>query len=304
MENEEEELNEDYTADKESAAIKTIDQQIAQLNNLLKVPNKLRKLAGGSIAGYMLAKLLKQSDTAATLAAAGGAYIGFSMPAQELTDEQRQAINSKIEQLMKKRRAILADVKVQSGEALTAQELTTHEIERYHLGEPWNELIGQPSIPFQTLIFGKPKSGKSIMSLIFADHLARNCGSVLYIASEEGYKGTLKDKVNEFTTKPENLHFVDLRDFEQIYDFTDRKKFDFVFIDSVDFCKITADQVEILKANNPATSFAIVKQATKGGDFRGSQEFAHNCDVIIEVKDGVAYSKGRFNAGGEIPIFE
>ena len=298
-----EEIN-DFTTDQAQEQIKAIDAKINALSNRLKIPDKIRKLTAGGIVGYMLAKMLKQSNDVAIMAAAGGAYAGNQLPTKEITQEEREAINNKIEQLQSQKRAIMSNIKVENGEALTAQEITHHEIERLPFTGKFAELIGQPSIPFHTLIYGKPKSGKSIFSLIFADYLATNFGDVLYIASEEGYKGTLKQKVNEFTSTPADLHFIDLRDFDAIYHYTDKNKFDFIFIDSVDFCKITVDQVEVLKANNPGTSVAIVKQATKAGDFRGSQEYAHNCDVMIDVREGVAYSKGRFNAGGEMLIFE
>ena len=46
-----------------------------------------------------------------------------------------------------------------------------------------------------------------------------------------------------------------------------------------------------------------VQQATKDGKFRGSQQFAHNCDIIIEVIQGVAHSTGRFAPPSEMAIF-
>ena len=46
-----------------------------------------------------------------------------------------------------------------------------------------------------------------------------------------------------------------------------------------------------------------VQQATKDGKFRGSQQYAHNCDIIIEVIQGVAHHTGRFAAPSEMAIF-
>jgi hypothetical protein len=77
-----------------------------------------------------------------------------------------------------------------------------------------------------------------------------------------------------------------------------------VVIDSVNFAKITAEQVEQLKAENPNTLFITIHQATKQGQARGSQEYIHNADTIIKVHEGVATSMGRFNEGGTYIVFE
>jgi hypothetical protein len=77
-----------------------------------------------------------------------------------------------------------------------------------------------------------------------------------------------------------------------------------VVIDSVNFAKITAEQVEQLKAENPNTMFITIHQATKQGQARGSQEYIHNADTIIRVHEGIATSMGRFNEGGEYIVFE
>ena len=79
---------------------------------------------------------------------------------------------------------------------------------------------------------------------------------------------------------------------------------DFVFIDSVNYSRLEVDDVEQLKREFPKTSFITIQQATKGGQFRGSQEYAHNCDIIIEVISGVAHQTGRFQAASEYEIFK
>jgi hypothetical protein len=64
-----------------------------------------------------------------------------------------------------------------------------------------------------------------------------------------------------------------------------------VFIDSVNYIRITPEDVEDIKAENPQTAFITIQQATKNGNFRGSQEFAHNCDMVIRVEAGMASIK-------------
>ena len=45
-------------------------------------------------------------------------------------------------------------------------------------------------------------------------------------------------------------------------------------------------------------------QTTKEGKFKGANTFQHDVDSVIEVPErGKAVQYGRFNQGGEMPIF-
>lgn len=58
--------------------------------------------------------------------------------------------------------------------------------------------------------------------------------------------------------------------------------------------------------NNLFLNLICIQQTTKDGNFRGTQEFAHDVDVLIEVIDGTAYTnnKNRFGQKGELVVFE
>ncbi len=80
--------------------------------------------------------------------------------------------------------------------------------------------------------------------------------------------------------------------------------FVFVFYDSVNSLKLSPEELEEIRENNPKTSFIYVFQATKDGNFKGAQEYSHDVDVLIELKDGVAYTeKSRFGGNGEMKVF-
>jgi len=118
-----------------------------------------------------------------------------------------------------------------SEEVMGSEELSQYEYDHYDFSGDWQDFLGLPSTNFHCLVFGRPKQGKSIFSIRFADYLSRNFGSVLYIASEEGFGATLKQKINDFSLKSNpNLHFGNFRTFETIRD--NISGFDFVFIDS------------------------------------------------------------------------
>ena len=72
----------------------------------------------------------------------------------------------------------------------------------------------------------------------------------------------------------------------------------------MNFIKITPEEIEDLKASNKGTAFITIQQATKSGNFRGSQEFAHNCDMVIRVEAGQASHQGRFQEPTEMAVFD
>lgn len=187
---------------------------------------------------------------------------------------------------------------------MNSAELLNYSYQRYPFQGKWENFIGQPSKNFHAMIYGRPKQGKSILSVQFAQYLSENFGRVLYVASEEGFSVTLQNKIKEFAMDNPNLDFANFRTYEQIREALHVRKYSFVFIDSVNFIKITPEDIEDLKAENKNTAFITIQQATKNGNFRGSQEFAHNCDAVIRVEAGKAFHQGRFQEPSEMDVFD
>ena len=161
----------------------------------------------------------------------------------------------------------------------------------------WLDFIGDPSKGFTAMVFGKPKMGKSYLCIDFAGYLARHHGKVLYVAKEEKLDATLQKKLNDTNVKHPNLFVSDFLP-------EDVSEYDFVFIDSVNKMELQPSDLDTIKANNPGVSFIYVFQTTKEGNFRGSNHFQHDVDVVIEVPEkGKATQNGRFNQGGEMQIF-
>lgn len=161
----------------------------------------------------------------------------------------------------------------------------------------WLDFIGDPSKGFTAMVFGKPKMGKSYLCIDFAGYLARNHGKVLYVAKEEKLDATLQKKLNDTNVKHPNLFVSD-------YLPENVSGYDFVFIDSVNKMELQPKDLDELKAANPGVSFIYVFQTTKEGNFRGSNHFQHDVDVVIEIPEkGEAIQNGRFNQGGEMRIF-
>jgi hypothetical protein len=161
----------------------------------------------------------------------------------------------------------------------------------------WLNLIGDPSPNFSTMVFGKPKMGKSYLCIDFAGHLARHHGKVVYVAVEEGLGLTLMQKLNDKDVKHSNLFVASVLP-------SDLSPYDFIFLDSVNKLGLSAEDLTLLKKQYPTKSFIYIFQATKSGEYRGSSFFKHEVDVVIEIPvKGRAIGYGRFSNGGEMPIW-
>lgn len=161
----------------------------------------------------------------------------------------------------------------------------------------WLNFIGDPAPGFTAMVFGMPKMGKSYLCVDFAGYLARHHGKVLYVAKEEKLDATLQKKLKDKEVAHENLFVSDALP-------PDLSNYDFIFLDSVNKIGLTPKDLEKLKADNKGKSFIYVFQATKGGKFKGNNEFQHDVDVVIEIPEqGKATQYGRFNQGGETNIF-
>lgn len=248
-----------------------------------------------------LAKYYFGDSTAALVGAAVGYAIGAG---SEVKVEDKRAI---VEEIFTPRTQGGSASEVMTGTdggIMSAGQLLRYKYDEVPFTGEWLAFVGRPSVKFHAMIYGRPKQGKSILSVKWAKYLSENFGRVLYVASEEGFSKTLQKKVAEFAMDNNNLDFANFRDFEQIKAAVNAGNYKFVFIDSVNFIKITPEDVEDIKAENPTTAFITIQQATKSGQFRGSQEFAHNCDVVIRVENGIAYQQGRFAEHTEMAIFD
>jgi hypothetical protein len=174
-----------------------------------------------------------------------------------------------------------------------SSELLGMEFQTIGLKGKYKELIGDPSVGFSAMVYGLPKSGKSTLCLDFAKHLALHHGKVLFCAVEEGFGYTLKEKIERLNASHPNLYITDRVP-------GDVSMYQFVFIDSVSKAGIDIPDIELLRKQDPETSFIFIYHTTKEGRFKGTNTHAHEVDVIIEVAKGEVKATGRFNAGGMI----
>ncbi|MEO6301576.1 MAG: hypothetical protein ABIP51_00260 [Bacteroidia bacterium] len=198
-----------------------------------------------------------------------------------------------------KRKSIgLNGISQNNGKIMNSLDFANLEFSTIGLKDKWLEFIGDPAPGFTAMVYGRPKMGKSYLCVDFAGYLSRNHGKVLYVAKEEKLDATLQKKLKDKDVANENLFVADNLP-------KNLSEYQFVFLDSVNKLGLSPQELTKLKTDNPGVSFIYVFQTTKEGKFRGTNEFQHDVDVVIEVPEkGIAVQNGRFNQGGEMRIFD
>jgi predicted ATP-dependent serine protease len=288
-------IDEDAT---KRARMRQLASEIATLRAQLNVPAAIRNTIGGAAIGAGMGL-----GAIGTLALG---IIGYNMGSgKSLTDEQKAKIQARLQAKAQELLRLQRDEEIEDSTStgiMSSRDLKDYRYDNYDFDGKWLDLVGKPAKKFHMMVYGRPKQGKSYFCFDLAQYLS-NFGKVLYIAAEEGFSATLQKKLEDMGGDNDNLDFANFRDYDTIKNALPGHDYRFVVIDSVNYIRIEPEQIEELKADNPRMALITVQQATKDGKFRGSQQFAHNCDIIIEVIQGVAHSTGRFAPPSEMAIF-
>jgi hypothetical protein len=288
-------IDEDAT---KRARMRQLASEIATLRAQLNVPAAIRNTIGGAAIGAGMGL-----GAIGTLALG---IIGYNMGSgKELSDDQKAKIQARLQAKAQELLRLQRDEEIEDSTStgiMSSRDLKDYRYDNYDFDGKWLDLVGKPAKKFHMMVYGRPKQGKSYFCFDLAQYLS-NFGKVLYIAAEEGFSATLQKKLEDMGGDNDNLDFANFRDYDTIKNALPGHDYRFVVIDSVNYIRIEPEQIEELKADNPRMALITVQQATKDGKFRGSQQFAHNCDIIIEVIQGVAHSTGRFAPPSEMAIF-
>ena len=178
---------------------------------------------------------------------------------------------------------------------INASDFEGMKFETLGITGKWKALLGDVSLPFTMMSYGKPGHGKSTFNIMLAHYFASEFDKkVLYIAKEEGAGYTLHDKFKRLKAFHTNI-FISSKLPDKL------GGYDFVFIDSVNEMNMEPDDLRKLLQDNPGISWAYIFKTTKDGRFRGSQDFEHLVDVSVRIENGKAYTeKGRFGGSSEI----
>ena len=129
------------------------------------------------------------------------------------------------------------------------------------------------------MIYGSRFHGKSTVALLFANELVKqHRHRVLYVANEEGAKGTMQEKVIRLgINSPIGI--------TEEYNPKLFKDYNVVFIDSTQTTEISHEQFMELKKRFPNTSFVIINQANRDGTSKGGTKWEHLVDAIMHIEN-------------------
>ncbi|MCL2682227.1 MAG: AAA family ATPase [Bacteroidales bacterium] len=188
----------------------------------------------------------------------------------------------------------------QNAGIVNSEDFARMQFDTLKLTGDYQKIIGTPSTNFVAMVFGCPGSGKTTFCLKLAEYLCKNHDkNVLFSTIEEGINHTFQEKLKRMQAIHPNLSIADFLP-------DDLEQFDVVILDSVNTFGFDSKKLRSLCDVYPDKIFIWIFQTTKNGVFRGSQEYQHDCDVVIEVKNGVATTenhKNRFGANGIFEIF-
>jgi adenosyl cobinamide kinase/adenosyl cobinamide phosphate guanylyltransferase len=179
-------------------------------------------------------------------------------------------------------------------------EIAERTVETYPFEGEWKLLFGEPDIRFSTLIQGEAKSGKSTYAAKFAQYIGENFGRALYISAEERLNSkTLQNRLKLCNVTSTNVRFIHCKNIEEIEACIKSGKFRFVIMDSVQHVQMTYNQFEAMRHRfkKRKLSWHLIMQM--GVDVT---KWKHEVDVLVMVKNGRAYIKGRYSESNSMQV--
>ena len=174
------------------------------------------------------------------------------------------------------------------------------------LSEQWAKHLGEPEHNFKMLIWGQSSSGKTTLCVTLAKMLSQ-FGKVYYNSSEEGDSKSLQDSILRcgLADCKGSIVFGNRDTYEEMKAKLKRNRAKFVFIDSVQYMKLTIDQYKELCETYKHKSFIVVSWS-EGKEPKGATAKAMKYRVCIKVfvSDGVAQIFSRFGKTIPYKIFD
>ena len=155
MEEQEIDFTAEDTVNYESEEITTLQQEINQLENMLKFPLAFKSLLAGGFLGYALTKKLAKDNDIAIIGALASGYAAFNMfRGKDLTTEQKHSINEQIQARKARLQALGIEIKGETIGVLSAEELETMDYDKYIFGDDqYGEFMGNPAVGFHAIVF-------------------------------------------------------------------------------------------------------------------------------------------------------
>lgn len=191
--------------------------------------------------------------------------------------------------------------------ALGVTEFLQKKFDEFAFDGKWLEAMGRPEKNFKMIIYGKPKNGKTEFCIQFAKYMTK-FGKVLYNSFEQGHSKSLQDAFRRQNMQDVKGKIIvtHKEKYQDMFNRLKRKKSpQIVFIDSLQYIKLSGDQWKELIETFPRKVFIVISHA-QGDEPKGEGAITiqYDVDISVLVKGFAAHCQGRFGGGSEIIIWE
>jgi hypothetical protein len=168
----------------------------------------------------------------------------------------------------------------------------------------WEATLGKPDKAFSAIIWGGTTNGKTEAAIKFAKYLT-NFGKVAYDSLEQGLSSTMQNALvrNHMESCGNSFMLLDREPFDELMIRMSKPKSpDFLFVDSVQYTRITKAQYYQLKElmQKKGKGIIWISQA-KGSMPKGAlaDDIMFDVDLKLWVEGFKMFPDGRLNGGGE-----
>lgn len=188
--------------------------------------------------------------------------------------------------------------------AYSVSNVLTKKFDELPFEGEWEAALGKPDKAFSAIIWGGTTNGKTEAAIKLAKYLT-NFGKVAYDSLEQGLSATMQSalKRNHMESCENSFILLDREPFEELLIRMSKPKSpDFLFIDSVQYTRITKAQYYQLKELMLQKRKGIIwiSQA-KGALPKGAlaDDIMYDVDLKLRVEGFKLFPDGRLNGGGE-----
>ena len=174
---------------------------------------------------------------------------------------------------------------------MSAEDYLDVNIPQIEFRGAYKLLLSNAREKFYKLVGGLPEQGKTSYCVKFATYYAEQHGKVLYLPAEQsGTNADFQEVLKRVGGKGFDIDpNADKYNLQQLL--ARVKGYDLVILDSINDMRLSPANV---KAINEKVAILGVMQSTKAGDFKGGQDYLHDCDKFIVIdKLTASASKSR-----------
>ena len=163
---------------------------------------------------------------------------------------------------------------------ISADEYKTMNIPVTHFKGGFKYILGKSRVKFYKLVGGLPEQGKTSYCVKFATYYSENHGRVLYLPAEQsGKNADFQDVLRKVGGKGFDIE-TNANQYNLSKLLARVEGYDLVILDSINDMGLSPSDV---KAINEKVAVLGVMQSTKSGDFKGGQDYRHDCDKFVVV---------------------